>query len=402
MRFIPFLLLAITTTVFAQRTQTINADCLRMGLDGICIDKAEFETLSGATANIQYQIDQIGEELDLKADSSGLTNVDNTSDLNKPISTATQSALDLKANDSDVVHKTGDESISGTKTFTGKLVASSTTNGSNPCPVMTEAQRDLIASPVNGECVFNSTSSALNIYITATTSWEAVGTGSGAISVISKNTTYTAASGDDLILSDATSAAFTITLPSASGLSGTQIRIKKIDSSTNVVTIEGDGTETIDGALNKNLASKDEFIHITSDGTNWVVNERFVPSVFANYTTTVSGLGAGSHSTTARIKRVGDSAIIAIAFQKDATPGSGASQVTFSLPTGLSADTAKLPVIATSFFSTTKSAYAVVNAGTPTVIGLGENGTTTNLTGADIVASRIIRFTIIVPISGWE
>ena len=45
----------------------------------------------------------------------GLGNVDNTSDINKPISTATQTALNNK------VSKTGDESISGTKTFTGVI-----------------------------------------------------------------------------------------------------------------------------------------------------------------------------------------------------------------------------------------------------------------------------------------
>lgn len=47
----------------------------------------------------------------------GLGNVDNTSDANKPISTATQTALDAKAADSAVVHKTGDETVSGVKTF---------------------------------------------------------------------------------------------------------------------------------------------------------------------------------------------------------------------------------------------------------------------------------------------
>lgn len=47
----------------------------------------------------------------------GLGNVDNTSDANKPVSTATQTALDLKANDADVVHDTGAETIAGVKTF---------------------------------------------------------------------------------------------------------------------------------------------------------------------------------------------------------------------------------------------------------------------------------------------
>ena len=47
----------------------------------------------------------------------GLGNVDNTSDANKPISTATQSALDLKANDNQVVHVSENETINGVKTF---------------------------------------------------------------------------------------------------------------------------------------------------------------------------------------------------------------------------------------------------------------------------------------------
>lgn len=47
----------------------------------------------------------------------GLGNVNNTSDLNKPISTATQTALNLKANDNQVVKLSGEQTISGEKTF---------------------------------------------------------------------------------------------------------------------------------------------------------------------------------------------------------------------------------------------------------------------------------------------
>ena len=53
----------------------------------------------------------------------GLGNVDNTSDLNKPISTATQLALDKKADDSLVVHINGYEVINGEKTFTKAVVS---------------------------------------------------------------------------------------------------------------------------------------------------------------------------------------------------------------------------------------------------------------------------------------
>lgn len=48
----------------------------------------------------------------------GLGNVDNTSDINKPVSTAQATAIALKADDSGVVHTTGTESVGGTKTFT--------------------------------------------------------------------------------------------------------------------------------------------------------------------------------------------------------------------------------------------------------------------------------------------
>lgn len=52
----------------------------------------------------------------------GLENVDNTSDLDKPISTATQSALDLKADDDVVVKLIGDETVEGIKTFTSSPI----------------------------------------------------------------------------------------------------------------------------------------------------------------------------------------------------------------------------------------------------------------------------------------
>ena len=47
----------------------------------------------------------------------GLGNVDNTSDADKPISNATQNALNDKANDNAVVHNSGDETVNGVKTF---------------------------------------------------------------------------------------------------------------------------------------------------------------------------------------------------------------------------------------------------------------------------------------------
>lgn len=87
--------------------------------------------------------------------------------------------LSGKANDTDVVKLTGNQSVDGVKTFTGKLVASSTVNGSIPCPVMTEAERDLF-TPVEGDCVYNSDTLKLNIFDGSV--WKDVG-GAGGISL---------------------------------------------------------------------------------------------------------------------------------------------------------------------------------------------------------------------------
>lgn len=59
----------------------------------------------------------------------GLSNVNNTSDADKPISTATQAALDAKANASDTVNLTGNQTVAGVKTFSSSpVVPTATTN----------------------------------------------------------------------------------------------------------------------------------------------------------------------------------------------------------------------------------------------------------------------------------
>ena len=91
-------------------------------------------------------------------------------------------------------------------------------------------------------------------------------------SLVSKATTYTALLKDGYILCDASSGAFTVTLPTASGISGKQIIIKKIDSSANAITIDGDGAETIDGSATQSLPSQYDYLSMHSDGSNWVLN----------------------------------------------------------------------------------------------------------------------------------
>jgi len=83
------------------------------------------------------------------------------------------------------------------------------------------------------------------------------------------NTLTTALSADFFILANASAGGFSIALASAAVHESKEFYIKKIDQSSNVVTINPSGTETIDGALFEYLIAQNEGIHIVSDGTEW-------------------------------------------------------------------------------------------------------------------------------------
>lgn len=80
---------------------------------------------------------------------------------------------------------------------------------------------------------------------------------------------YTVQAADEIILGDATSGAITISLPTAAAAANRILRVKKIDSSVNIVKVDPDGAETIDGAADFDLTAQHEVIEFGSDGTDW-------------------------------------------------------------------------------------------------------------------------------------
>jgi len=92
-----------------------------------------------------------------------------------------------------------------------------------------------------------------------------------ATAISTKTANYTITASDSIILGNATGGAITITLPTAVGIAGRTYTIKKIDSSILNVTIDGDGTETIDGEATKVIGVQWTTRQVTSDGANWVV-----------------------------------------------------------------------------------------------------------------------------------
>ena len=88
-----------------------------------------------------------------------------------------------------------------------------------------------------------------------------------AITNVSSNTTLDG--GDSHVFVDASGGAITITLPAASA--ARQVYIKKTDSSANAVTIDGNGSETIDDSTTRVLSSQYDSVTLVSDASEWWV-----------------------------------------------------------------------------------------------------------------------------------
>ena len=88
-------------------------------------------------------------------------------------------------------------------------------------------------------------------------------------SIAEKSAAYTLTSIDDIILASASGAGFTLTLPSYVNVAGKIFEIKKIDSTANTVTIDADGSETIDGNLNIPLFTQYDSLTLTAGSAGW-------------------------------------------------------------------------------------------------------------------------------------
>jgi hypothetical protein len=86
-----------------------------------------------------------------------------------------------------------------------------------------------------------------------------------------KLVTFTIGTGHGVYPVDATAAAVVANLPTAVGCKGRHLTIKKVDASANAVTLDGSGSETIDGAATLATTTQWGAFTIASDGANWLV-----------------------------------------------------------------------------------------------------------------------------------
>lgn len=128
--------------------------------------------------------------------------------------------------------------------------------------------------------------------------------------VIVKTATYTATETDHTILVNATSAAVTIRLPRTQ--KGRVFAIKKIDSSANAVTIDPEGSQTIDGATTLVLQTQYDIavLHADDDTSSgrWFNLERREEIVEARTATTTGATTGTISPATTRVTVTSDDA----------------------------------------------------------------------------------------------
>ena len=89
------------------------------------------------------------------------------------------------------------------------------------------------------------------------------------LGVVAKGADYTATATDYTILVTCAAANITITLPAVANNTGRIYNVKKLDATAWTVIVDGDGVETIDGALTQTLLAQYDSIQVQCDSTEW-------------------------------------------------------------------------------------------------------------------------------------
>lgn len=92
------------------------------------------------------------------------------------------------------------------------------------------------------------------------------------VAPVSKSATFTASLAEHAYLCNASGGAFTANLPTAVGNAGKEFVFKKTDSSANAITLDPNGSETINGDATVLLENQHETAIVYSDGSGWHIS----------------------------------------------------------------------------------------------------------------------------------
>lgn len=231
---------------------------------------------------------------------------------------------------------------------------------------------------------------------------------------VTKTANYTLTSSDDIIFADSSGGAFTLTLPTASSNPGKIFKIKKTTTDFNSVTISG---------VSSSVDTNGEEVEIHSNGSSWSILSRYILSEWTSYSLSISGTTTNptkgtTTQDTAFWRRVGDSMEMRYDYAQTVAGADGSGTYLFSIPAGLTIDTAKIGAVnticsavvgdgfvaySTVIYQTNVAVYDTGNVFLPSATAV--NGTQTlfgSATGGLANATVQYSFRAKVPIDGWN
>ncbi|MGJ0510257.1 MAG: hypothetical protein ACR652_24695 [Methylocystis sp.] len=137
---------------------------------------------------------------------------------------------------------------------------------------------------------------------------------------------------DYLVACDATSAGFTLSLPPVIQAKGMTFLVVKVDSSANAVTLDGNGSETINGATTQALSAQWAQAQLYCDGSQWIAfligtaaAQPYTPSTWTP--TDASGAGLTFTTPAGTYEKIGRLVIARFALTYPATADATAAQI---------------------------------------------------------------------------
>lgn len=284
----------------------------------------------------------------------GLGNVDNTSDATKNAASVTLTNKTINGADNTLTVRAANDITGQLPIANGGTGAASKAAGFDALSPMTTSG-DIIyggASGTGTRLPKGSDTQVLTLTAGLPT-WASPAAAPATLAIVSKVANYTATTADDLIL--CSGATFTITLYATSGNSGKQIRIMKTDATlANIITIDGNASETINGALTTTLNTQYESVTLVCDGSNWNILDRQFPKTITTIgatalTATGTALAKGTTVTdTSFWYREGRNLVYTTQMHFSAAGTTGTGEYRITLPSSLAADTAVIPALGTT------------------------------------------------------
>lgn len=107
-------------------------------------------------------------------------------------------------------------------------------------------------------------------------SWQKISTGESSVVTVSSSYTTSGEKGEKNIFADISAGTITVTLASVDGYEGSKIKVldDKGGAGTNNITIDTEGTETINGESSAVINADYETLTLESDGTDWFIVSR--------------------------------------------------------------------------------------------------------------------------------